>query len=106
MMGISTQGPSCVLSGSASALHPGGDLGSRRIYLVSAAEGLLPSWMPWIRKRHRMTSPMEKQLLGISARQIERKAARENGFELLEFKVPRILWRRTNKERLDQKHRV
>jgi hypothetical protein len=45
---------------------------------------------------------MEKQLLGISARQIERKAARENGFGLLEFKVPSILWRRTTVPRLSR----
>ena len=69
-------------------------------------KALLPSWMPWIRKRHRMTPPMEKQLLGISPRQIERKAARENGFELLEFKVPSILWRRTTVARLSPKVRV
>ena len=36
-------------------------------------KALLPSWMPWIRKRYRMTSAMEKQLLGISARQIDRR---------------------------------
>ena len=36
-------------------------------------KALLPSWMPWIRKRYRMTSATEKQLLGISARQIDRR---------------------------------
>ena len=36
-------------------------------------KALLPSWLPWIRKRYRMTSAMEKQLLGISARQIDRR---------------------------------
>jgi len=36
-------------------------------------KALLPSWMPWIRKRYRMTPQMEKQLLGISARQIDRR---------------------------------
>jgi hypothetical protein len=36
-------------------------------------KALLPSWMPWIRKRYRMTSAIEKQLLGISARQIDRR---------------------------------
>ena len=36
-------------------------------------KALLPSWMPWIRKRYRMTLAMEKQLLGISARQIDRR---------------------------------
>ena len=35
-------------------------------------KALLPSGMPWIRKRYRMTPQMEKQLLGISARQIDR----------------------------------
>ena len=36
-------------------------------------KALLPNWMPWIRQRYRMTPPMEKQLLGISARQIDRR---------------------------------
>ena len=36
-------------------------------------KALLPNWMPWIRKRYRMTPQMEKQLLGISARQIDRR---------------------------------
>jgi len=36
-------------------------------------KALLPSWMPWIRKRYRMTPQIEKQLLGISARQIDRR---------------------------------
>src|ERR1700676_1070236 len=36
-------------------------------------KALLPDWMPWIRKRYRMTPAMEKQLLGISARQIDRR---------------------------------
>ena len=36
-------------------------------------KALLSSWMPWIRKRYGMTSAMEKQLLGISARQIDRR---------------------------------
>src|SRR5713226_10687351 len=34
-------------------------------------KALLPNWMPWIRKRYRMSPPMEKQRLGISARQID-----------------------------------
>jgi transposase InsO family protein len=36
-------------------------------------KALLPSWMPWIRKRYRLSPAMEKQLLGISARQIDRR---------------------------------
>lgn len=36
-------------------------------------KALLPSWMPWIGKRYRITPAMEKQLLGISARQIDRR---------------------------------
>jgi hypothetical protein len=36
-------------------------------------KALLPNWMPWIRKCYRMTPQMEKQLLGISARQIDRR---------------------------------
>jgi hypothetical protein len=36
-------------------------------------KALLPSWMPWIRKRYQVSPQMEKQLLGISARQIDRR---------------------------------
>jgi hypothetical protein len=36
-------------------------------------KALLPRWMPWIRKRYRLSPAMEKQLLGISARQIDRR---------------------------------
>src|SRR5712691_3556754 len=36
-------------------------------------KALLPNWMPWIRPRYRMSSQMEKQLLRISARQIDRR---------------------------------
>ena len=36
-------------------------------------KALLPSWMPWIRKHYRLSRELEKQLLGISARQIDRR---------------------------------
>ncbi len=36
-------------------------------------KALLPSWMPWIRKRHRLTQQLEKELLGMSARQMDRR---------------------------------
>jgi len=36
-------------------------------------KALLPGWMPWIRKRFRLRSEIEKQLLKISARQIDRR---------------------------------
>src|SRR5438445_31250 len=36
-------------------------------------KALLPNWMPWIRPRYSMSSQMEKQLLRISARQIDRR---------------------------------
>jgi transposase InsO family protein len=36
-------------------------------------KALLPNWMPWIRKRYRLSPGMEKQLLGISARQMDRR---------------------------------
>ena len=36
-------------------------------------KALLPSWMPWIGKRYRVSPGMEKQLLGISARQMDRR---------------------------------
>ena len=36
-------------------------------------KALLPGWMPWIRKRFRVRPEIEKQLVGISARQIDRR---------------------------------
>jgi hypothetical protein len=36
-------------------------------------KALLPDWLPWIRKRYRLTAAVEKQLLRISARQIDRR---------------------------------
>ena len=36
-------------------------------------KALLPSWMPWIRQRYQLSAETEKQLLGISARQIDRR---------------------------------
>jgi transposase InsO family protein len=36
-------------------------------------KALLPGWMPWIRKRFRLRAKVEKQLLKISARQIDRR---------------------------------
>jgi hypothetical protein len=36
-------------------------------------KALLPSWMPWIRKRYRVSPEVEKQLLRSSARQIDRR---------------------------------
>ena len=36
-------------------------------------KALLPSWMPWIRKRHRLSEPLEQELLGMSARPMDRR---------------------------------
>ena len=36
-------------------------------------KALLPNWMPWIRQRYRPSAETERQLLGISARQIDRR---------------------------------
>ncbi|HTT23115.1 MAG TPA: hypothetical protein VMG82_29575 [Candidatus Sulfotelmatobacter sp.] len=36
-------------------------------------KALLPEWLPWIRKRYRLTPQLEEQLLRISARQIDRR---------------------------------
>jgi hypothetical protein len=38
-------------------------------------KALLPKWMPWIRKRFRLRPEIEKQLLKISARQMDRRLA-------------------------------
>ena len=36
-------------------------------------KALLPSWMPWIRKRYRLSGKVEEQLLAMSARQMDRR---------------------------------
>jgi hypothetical protein len=36
-------------------------------------KALLPSWLPWIRKRYRLSPESELQLLAISARQMDRR---------------------------------
>src|SRR5215472_18103388 len=36
-------------------------------------KALLPNWMPWIRKRYRMSGKVEEQLLEMSARQMDRR---------------------------------
>ena len=38
-------------------------------------KALLPGWMPWIRQRYRLNQETEKQLLAISARQMDRRLA-------------------------------
>src|SRR5260370_13702156 len=38
-------------------------------------KALLPQWLPWIRKRYRMRPEIEKQLLQISPRQMDRRLA-------------------------------
>ncbi len=42
-------------------------------------KALLPAWMPWIRKRFKLSPVIEKQLLSISPRQMDRRlAAKKN----------------------------
>ena len=36
-------------------------------------KALLPLWMPWVRKRFRVSAEVERQLLSISARQVDRR---------------------------------
>jgi hypothetical protein len=36
-------------------------------------KALLPLWMPWVRKRFRVSADVERQLLAISARQVDRR---------------------------------
>jgi hypothetical protein len=38
-------------------------------------KALLPAWMPWIRKRFKLSAAIEKQLLSISPRQMDRRLA-------------------------------
>lgn len=40
-------------------------------------KALLPEWMPWIRRHYRLTRGIEKQLLQISARSIDRRLSGE-----------------------------
>ena len=36
-------------------------------------KALVPSWMPWIRKRYPLRAKLEQQLLAMSARQMDRR---------------------------------
>ena len=36
-------------------------------------KALLPNWMPWIRRRYKLSAKIERELLGISARQMDRR---------------------------------
>ena len=36
-------------------------------------KALLPNWMPWIRRRYKLSLKIERELLGISARQMDRR---------------------------------
>src|ERR1039458_504394 len=36
-------------------------------------KAILPMWMPWIRQRYKLSAETEKQLLGMSARQMDRR---------------------------------
>jgi hypothetical protein len=38
-------------------------------------KAIVPNWMPWIRQRYKPSAETERQLLGISARQIDRRLA-------------------------------
>ena len=40
-------------------------------------KAILPNWMPWIRRRYKPRAETERQLLGISARQIDRRLQRK-----------------------------
>ena len=40
-------------------------------------KAILPNWMPWIRRRYKPSAETERQLLGISARQIDRRLQRK-----------------------------
>ena len=43
-------------------------------------KALLPRWMPWVKRRFRVSAEVERQLLAISARQIDRRLrARKQG---------------------------
>ena len=50
-------------------------MGGGGLSVVGAVESAAAEWMPWIRKRFRVRPEIEKQLLGISARQIDRRLA-------------------------------
>jgi len=44
-------------------------------------KALLPSWMPWIRKRYRPSAEVEKQRLAMSARQMDRRLQARKGVQ-------------------------
>ena len=54
-------------------------MGGGRLSLSVRLKALLPAWMPWIRKRFKLSPEIEKQLLAISPRQMDRRlAAKKN----------------------------
>src|ERR1035438_532053 len=61
-------------------------------------KALLPSWMPWIRQRYKLSAETEKQLLGISARQIDRR------LQAKKSQCKRRLYGRTRPGRLLKHH--
>lgn len=40
-------------------------------------KAILPNWMPWIRQRYKLSPETERQLLGISARQMDRRLGKK-----------------------------
>jgi hypothetical protein len=61
-------------------------------------KALMPEWMPWIRRRFRLTAEIERQLLQISPRSIDRRLQREKR------KVRRRLYGRTKPGTLLKHH--
>jgi len=61
-------------------------------------KALLPLWMPWIRKRYRMQPEMERHLLQMSARQMDRR------LERYKTKLRRRIYGRTKPGYLLKRH--
>jgi hypothetical protein len=61
-------------------------------------EAILPSWMPWIRQRYKPSAETERQLLGISARQMDRRLGEKKS------QCQRRLYGRTKPGRLLKHH--
>ena len=47
--------------------------GKTKTMVQDRLKALLPSWMPWIRKRYRLSAKLEQQLQVMSARQMDRR---------------------------------
>jgi hypothetical protein len=79
-------------------LGTGSHLGGGRLSVVGEVKALLPAWMPWARRRFRFSAEVQRQVLKISARQMDRRLKERKG------QMRRRLYGRTKPGRLLKHH--